>query len=568
MENPGNIQQQIAQRIKEANNILVTVNNNPSVDQLASTIGLTLLLNKLGKHGTAVFSGKVPSTIEFLEPEKTLEKNTNSLRDFIIALDKSKADKLRYKVEDKLVKIFITPYRTSLTDKDLEFSQGDFNVDVVIALGVKQRDQLDQAIVTHGRILHDATVISINTDGNGDLGTMNWVDQKASSLSEMVVSLVEQMQDANLLDGQMATAFLTGIVAETDRFSNEKTSSTTMNISSKLMAAGANQQLIANKLKEVLEPAPGAANTDAPEKPDDGSGPDGSLQIDHPAGSDKKANPAGESHDEPHDSDEKVDEIHIDEHGTLIPKDEEAAYSKQHENNPKIVLNPPSLGGTLTANSKPEGLDPSTDAMTLPAVKSPLLSHDSPPAEKPSDLPLPTPPKPAELEAEPEKEEPAPEEETENQTLTELEKFVDSPHVSEQVISEPEKPEDTPKDTSNAPVEHERVNAARDAVTQAISTSPVGTPEPIAALNAQPVNLDLGHKTDEGTVPQITINESGEPNFDMPPNLVPTSQPKDETKSPISDPTAPPPVPPPMMPPSFAQPPVSDDQTQATPPVL
>ena len=31
-----------------------------------------------------------------------------SLRDFIVALDKSKADKLRYKVEDKFVKIFIT----------------------------------------------------------------------------------------------------------------------------------------------------------------------------------------------------------------------------------------------------------------------------------------------------------------------------------------------------------------------------------------------------------------------------------------------------------------------------
>jgi len=85
---------------------------------------LTLLLNKFGKHATAVFSGEVPSTIEFLEPESTLEKTTDSLRDFIIALDKSKADKLRYKVEDEMVRIFITPYRTSITQNDLVFSQG------------------------------------------------------------------------------------------------------------------------------------------------------------------------------------------------------------------------------------------------------------------------------------------------------------------------------------------------------------------------------------------------------------------------------------------------------------
>ena len=95
---------QVAEELKKANNVLVTVSNNPSVDQLSAAIGLTLALNKLEKHATAVYSGATPSTIEFLQPEKTIEKNTDSLRDFIIALDKAKADKLRYKVEDKFVK--------------------------------------------------------------------------------------------------------------------------------------------------------------------------------------------------------------------------------------------------------------------------------------------------------------------------------------------------------------------------------------------------------------------------------------------------------------------------------
>src|SRR5882757_11090822 len=112
--------QAIVDKLKSANNILVTVSANPSVDQLAACIGLTILLNKLKKHATAVFSGSVPSTIEFLKPEDTLEKNTDSLRDFIIALDKAKADKLRYKVEENVVKIFITPYRTSINETDLD----------------------------------------------------------------------------------------------------------------------------------------------------------------------------------------------------------------------------------------------------------------------------------------------------------------------------------------------------------------------------------------------------------------------------------------------------------------
>ena len=70
----------------------------------------------------------------------------------------------------------------------------------------------------------------------------------------MLVSLSEAIKgDKPLLDEQVATAFLTGIVAATDRFSNNKTSSKVMTMAAQLMAAGANQQLIAAKLEEAHE---------------------------------------------------------------------------------------------------------------------------------------------------------------------------------------------------------------------------------------------------------------------------------------------------------------------------
>jgi len=319
---PAAAKQQIAERVKQAGRFLVTVNANPTVDQLAACIGLTLLLNKMNKHATAVFSGRVPSTIEFLQPEKTLETNTDSLRDFIISLDKNKADKLRYKVEDNVVRIFITPYRTSLSEKDLVFSEGDFNVEVVIALGVTQRTQLDAAITAHGRILHDATVVSINAGDTAakalDVGQINWQDAQASSLSEMLVSISEAF-GPGLIDGQIATAFLTGIVAETSRFSNKKTSPKVMTMSAQLMAAGANQQLIASKLEPPPPPPPPPpappknppAPPPKPPEPKKPKGPplkpEGILDI---------------SHDKSKKQDENEvqvtpTEIHIDEQGNL-----------------------------------------------------------------------------------------------------------------------------------------------------------------------------------------------------------------------------------------------------------
>lgn len=296
MENSENPKNQLVQKLKDANNILVTVSTNPTVDQLSAAIGLTLYLTKLKKHATTVFSGQIPSTIDFLKPEETIETNTDSLRDFIISLDKNKADKIRYKVEDAMVKIFITPYRTSIDEDDLIFSQGDFNVDVVVALGVQNRDDIDQAIMAHGRILHDAVVATVNLSMASDIGTINWTNPQASSLCEMIVTVTDLLK-TNFLDGQIATSLLTGIIAETQRFSNEKTTSTTMTISAKLLAAGANQQLVSTRLRpsddDDEQQPPEDSDPEPPQNPSgdgDTNGPpkdavlddDGSLRINHP----------------------------------------------------------------------------------------------------------------------------------------------------------------------------------------------------------------------------------------------------------------------------------------------
>lgn len=383
---PAAAKQQIVERVRQANNILVTVSSNPTVDQLAACIGLTLLVNKMNKHATAVFSGHVPSTIEFLQPEKTLETNTDSLRDFIISLDKDKADKLRYKVEDDIVRIFITPYRTSLSEKDLVFSQGDFNVEVVIALGIKERSQVDAAITAHGRILHDATVICLNTgqDKMGDIGQINWQDSSASSLSEMIVSISEAF-GGGLIDNQIATAFLTGIVAETNRFANTKTTPKVMTMSAQLMAAGANQQLIVSKLEQPLPQAqfkPAAKTAKSAEMEDDGT-----LSINHEIEAKLKESSKRKSKE---GTEAESDEIHIDEQGNLVKplepsKKNEADSDEGDDGQPQTPLEATSSeseeeskseekAGDEPSSSEPDESEmPGSHTMLNPAARQPFL---------------------------------------------------------------------------------------------------------------------------------------------------------------------------------------------------
>lgn len=314
--NDNNPKQQIVDRIKNATNILVTVSSNPSVDELSAAIGLTLMLNKLDKHATAVFSGVVPPAITFLEPDKTLENTVDSLRDFIIALDREKADRLRYRVEDDVVRIFITPYRTRITEEDLDFTHGDFNVELVLALGVENKDMLDAAIAAHGRILHDATVATIEAgDKKSTLGTIEWQDQSASSLCEMLVAISESLKaDEPLLDEQISTSLLTGIVSATNRFSNDHTSPKAMTMAAQLMAAGANQQLIASKLEETEDITP--PNEEKIEK-------DGSKKLSEDS-VEKVRNAPSKSSDAQKDADKDLGEMKVD-HG----KDEKAQPEEQ-----------------------------------------------------------------------------------------------------------------------------------------------------------------------------------------------------------------------------------------------
>lgn len=241
----ADLMKKIVGKIRDSENILVALSRDPSVDEIAAAIGLTLFLDGLQKHTTAIYSGETPSTLAFLQPEGTFETNTDSLRDFIIALSKDKADHLRYKLDGDFVKVYITPYKTTLNESDLEFTYGDFNVNLVLGLGIPTAGDLDEALAEYGRIMHDATTVDITVDVPGRFAEIEWSDSTASSVSEMVTKLIFALQGQDaVLDKDVATALLTGIVAATGRFSNNKTNSDTMQLASKLMAMGADQQLI------------------------------------------------------------------------------------------------------------------------------------------------------------------------------------------------------------------------------------------------------------------------------------------------------------------------------------
>ena len=257
--NPEDAVSKVADKIQHATNILIALSKDPNVDEISAAIALAFVLDQQKKHVTAIYSGQTPNALEFLRPEETFQKDISGLQDFIIALNKSKADHLIYQVEGDYVKILITPYKGQIKKEDLEYSYSDYNVDLVIVFNVNSGSEIDSALSEYGRIMHDAMAINITSSVPGRFADLEWSDPSKSSVCEMVYDLLGELEIDNTPQ-EVATALLTGILSATERFSNNRTKPTTMAVASKLMEAGADQQLISSNILKAETPAVATEN--------------------------------------------------------------------------------------------------------------------------------------------------------------------------------------------------------------------------------------------------------------------------------------------------------------------
>ena len=263
---PEDAVSKVADKIQHSTNILIALSKDPNVDEISAAIALAFVLDQQKKHVTAIYSGQTPNALEFLRPEETFQKDISSLQDFIIALNKSKADHLIYQVEGDYVKILITPYKGQIKKEDLEYSYSDYNVDLVIVFNVNSGSEIDSALSEYGRIMHDAMAINITSSVPGRFADLEWSDPSKSSVCEMVYDLLGELEIDNTPQ-EVATALLTGILSATERFSNNRTKPTTMAVASKLMEAGADQQLISSNILKAETPAVAAENSFATQSP-------------------------------------------------------------------------------------------------------------------------------------------------------------------------------------------------------------------------------------------------------------------------------------------------------------
>lgn len=241
--------QQTVELIRQAENILLVTSREPSNDQIAAIVALQSVLTKLGKKANAVVSDALPKVSGIIDTSK-IARNLDGVRDFVISLNMSSTlvDKLKYNVEGNKLDITITPSGGNFSAADASYSYGAYQFDLVIALGVFNLTKMDRLHEQNPTIFDGLHLINIDFHRvNDGFGSVNLVDTNATSVSEILVSTIESLAQG-MIDVDIATALLAGIMASTNRFTSPSTSPKAMTIAAQLMSSGAKQQEVVRAL--------------------------------------------------------------------------------------------------------------------------------------------------------------------------------------------------------------------------------------------------------------------------------------------------------------------------------
>ena len=243
--------QQASEAIRQAETILILTGAHPSVDQAAAVVGLAAILRKFGKRVNAVISDGVSESVASLDGV-AVERQLGGLRDFVLKLDVSKAevDKLRTELDGGKLNILISPAKGSFAPSDVTFDYGEpsFEYDVAIVLGVPTRARIDRLYEQNLDLFDRIPLVNLDFHrSNEGYGAINLIDGNASSLCEMLVATSESLQ-SGLIDAEIGTILLMGIMAATDRFTAAHTTSKSLTVAAQMMAAGGRQPAVVKAL--------------------------------------------------------------------------------------------------------------------------------------------------------------------------------------------------------------------------------------------------------------------------------------------------------------------------------
>lgn len=254
-------EQQIIEQISKANNILIAFTKDWNGDAVSSALALYLFLKKMDKKVDIVAQKAVTNNsnhidqadmnlFSFLPSFGEIKNEIENLRKFIISLNiaNAKISQIKYKMEKDSLNFIISPKEGFFTPDDISSNSGGFKYDLIITLDTTDLESLGCIYDNDTEFFYKTTIINIDHHAeNESYGQINLVDLNAVATSEILFKLFKQ-QAKNLIDEDIATCLLSGIISKTKSFKTQNITPQTLITTSELVGLGGRREEIVNRL--------------------------------------------------------------------------------------------------------------------------------------------------------------------------------------------------------------------------------------------------------------------------------------------------------------------------------
>ena len=246
-----NIHEQFLNALEQAKRPLIVLSEQPNADDFAAAFSCSALLAKMQKPVEIVTSGgSIPKSLEFLESPAAVRGDLPNIRKLTIHIDskKAKVDELSYDVGDEEVLVHLIPKTGAWSEKDVKISTDSYRYDLIISIGAQDLESFGSLYKQYADFFFQTPIVNIDhSSANEHFGQMNLVDINAVASSEVIHDLLAKI-DTGLIDEEMATYILTGMIYKTHSFRSTNVTPKTLKVAGKLIAAGARRDEIVQKL--------------------------------------------------------------------------------------------------------------------------------------------------------------------------------------------------------------------------------------------------------------------------------------------------------------------------------
>lgn len=218
---------EIKTQFESAQNILILLQKQPSIDEVASGLALFESFNKAGKITSIACPTLLSvsySNLFFIDKVESKINNKN----LIISLDYSQGsiEKVSYNVEGDKFRLIIQPKTgySPISKDQASFSYSGFNADLIFFIGGKQLTDLGEFYQDNNETFSRIPLINITRFSEEvDFGKINF-NTVSSSYSETILNLLNKLDLK--IDSDNASNLLTGIETETNGFNKNSSADT------------------------------------------------------------------------------------------------------------------------------------------------------------------------------------------------------------------------------------------------------------------------------------------------------------------------------------------------------